>query len=141
MKKKEQKEEELPVVKLTLDEYHNICDGHTSKRIQRIFDRIGRRMFRYEITDLIRGEPPITDLYFIVHDNFVKIGQSINPYKRLLKFQTGAPNFLKIIAVFTGLGKLESECHKRLKHLHYRGEWFKYTNEVDVLIEELGKKQ
>lgn len=127
----------LPVVKVTYDEFRNAADGHPSKRVERLLSKIGGIMFRYEITDLPQHNPPVTDLYFILHGNFVKIGQSTNPYKRLIEFQTGAPEILKVLAIIPQKGEIEKFCHKRLKHLHFRGEWFRYTGEVDTLIEEI----
>lgn len=127
----------LPVVKVTLREFDAIQDGHPSKKLEKILVPLEGRCIRYEITDLPDRTPPKTDLYFMLHGDFVKIGQSAEPYKRLLEFQTGAPEILKILAVIPEKGEVEKYCHKKLKHLHHRGEWFKYTKETDDLIKEI----
>jgi hypothetical protein len=44
---------------------------------------------------------------------------------------------LRLIAKFFQKGNLEKDCHKKLNHLRINREWFRYTEEVDRLIEEL----
>lgn len=114
-----------------------MTDGHPSKRIVKMLTPLEGKMLRYEITNLPHHTPPKTDLYFMLHGDYVKIGQSTEPYRRLIEFQTGAPEMLKILAIILGKGEIEKYCHKKLKHLHHRGEWFKYTKEIDALIEEI----
>lgn len=129
--------EKLPVIKLTLKEYHDIGDGNPSAKVERLLSKIPKGNFRYEITDLKQSKPVVMDLYFILHGGFVKIGKAIRPQKRMRGFQTGAPEKLKILAIIPKMGEIERLCHKKFKHLHVRGEWFKYTDEIDTFIEEL----
>lgn len=126
----------LPVIKVTFKEFNDAREGHPTKRIKNAIRRLKSSTFRYEITD-IPAERTKTDLYFILHGNFVKIGQSTNPQKRLEEFQVGAPETLKILATIPKKGEIEFFCHKKFKHLHHRGEWFHYTSEIDLFIEEL----
>jgi hypothetical protein len=130
----------LPVVRLTLKEYHDLVDGHPSKRMVRVLTPLEGKMLRYEITDLQPCKALPMDLYFILHGNFVKIGQAVDPNKRLTELQVGTPEKLKILAIIPKMGSVERFCHKKFKHLHSRGEWFKYTEEIDSFIEELKKK-
>ena len=135
---------DLPVFRATLKEYRDIRNENMSKKLEERFQKFERkldlhpnRIFIYEITDLPKNKPLEMDLYFILHGDFVKIGQAIDPHKRLKELQTGAPEKLKILAIIPKKGGMEGFCHKKLKHLHSRGEWFKYTDEINAFIEEI----
>lgn len=78
-------------------------------------------------------------LYFAQCGDAIKIGASSDPNIRIETLQTGAPGKLTLVAVIPKSGDKESECHKRLAHLHLHGEWFRYTEEVDRLIRELSR--
>jgi hypothetical protein len=80
-------------------------------------------------------------LYFIQCGDKVKIGVSSDPESRKGSLQTGAPGKLHVIASLEKMGDKENFCHKRLSHLHISGEWFRYTDEVDALIDELRDSQ
>lgn len=71
---------------------------------------------------------------------FVKIGMSIDPYKRLKQLQTSLPHDLVPLYMIECVGArdLESEVHDTLSHLREKREWFRYTNEVDELFNHLG---
>jgi hypothetical protein len=55
----------------------------------------------------------------------VKIGYGKNPYQRLDEMQVGSPHILHLIGYFEGDRNDEFEWHKRFRHLHIRGEWFR----------------
>jgi hypothetical protein len=76
-------------------------------------------------------------LYFILCRDAVKIGISIDPTARLESLATGAPGKLMLLAMIENAGDREKECHKKMAHLHIHREWFRYTNEIDLLINEL----
>lgn len=76
-------------------------------------------------------------LYFIACGDAVKIGMSSDPTSRIETLAVGAPGQLYLIAMIPNMGHRENEFHKRFTHLHLRGEWFKYTNEIHELIKEL----
>lgn len=78
-------------------------------------------------------------LYFIGCGDAVKIGISSDPNARLETLAAGAPGKLDLIAMIPKAGNLETECHKRLAHLHIHGEWFRRTSEIDTLIKGLSK--
>jgi len=67
-------------------------------------------------------------LYIIQSDleGKIKIGRSIQPYKRLKQLQTGNPNKLRMIHVFENMGHLESYLHDVLSSFRLCGEWFSY---------------
>jgi hypothetical protein len=76
-------------------------------------------------------------LYFAACGDAVKVGASSEPRCRIENFQTGAPGKLVLLAVIPRAGHRESECHRRLAHLHIHGEWFQRGCDVDALIKEL----
>jgi len=71
---------------------------------------------------------------------FVKIGMSVDPYKRLKQLQTSLPHDLVPLYMVECMGarNLESDVHSILAHLKEKREWFKYTHEVDDLFKSLG---
>lgn len=81
-----------------------------------------------------------TDLYFIQADAMVKIGRANYPSSRLETLQTGSAATLILVAEYKNMGDLEGECHKRLKHLRVRGEWFWFDDDVAALIRELNER-
>ena len=76
-------------------------------------------------------------LYFIRCQDTVKIGVSNCPWQRVKDLQTGAPGKLVLMSQIEKSGHRENECHKRLEHLRLYGEWFRLTDEVYQLINEL----
>jgi hypothetical protein len=97
------------------------------------------------VENIKRQDTKPLHLYFIKscnnlipdHRGYIKIGKSWDPYGRLRELQTGNPHRLKIIAIINGGYIYERYCHKLLAHLHVRGEWFEYTEEIDMVIEKL----
>lgn len=76
-------------------------------------------------------------LYFAQCGDAIKIGVSSDPNVRIETLQTGAPGKVTLVAAIQKAGDKESECHRRLAHLRIHGEWFRYTEEIDQLIQEL----
>jgi len=77
------------------------------------------------------------DLYFAICGDVVKIGVSNNPDYRIKSLETGSPLELTLLASIPNKGDKENYCHSKLKHLHLHGEWFRYTEEIDLIIKEL----
>ncbi len=74
-------------------------------------------------------------IYFISNgQKEVKIGKANDPYKRLSRLQTGSSSPLEIIGIIHGGIHEEKALHKKLAHLHIRGEWFHHTAEIDEII-------
>lgn len=67
-----------------------------------------------------------TKVYVISNGNYLKIGISKNPQRRLKQLQTGSPNVLFLLGYWTGLRKHEQEIHAQLKpYLTIQNhEWF-----------------
>lgn len=79
-------------------------------------------------------------LYVIESANseYVKIGQTNNPKKRLSDLQSGNPNKLSYFLLLKGKGCLEKSIHDDLKLYRIRGEWFSKTC-INKLLELLEK--
>lgn len=74
--------------------------------------------------------------YFIrqVGSDFVKIGKSADPFKRLAALQTSNPNRLELIGVIEG--DREGGLHFEFRRQNVVGEWFTYTGSFRAFIEE-----
>ncbi len=74
-------------------------------------------------------------IYFIVQqDKYVKIGRSVNPEERKKLFQTGNPNRLKIWVIFPGGEETERRVHEFWRNWRYRGEWFRFDEEMKLFL-------
>lgn len=78
-------------------------------------------------------------MYFVLHTpkKSVKIGYSAEPVKRIGSLQTASPVRLRLLGVCPGGMQDEAELHTRFAHLHLRGEWFRYTPELEEALKEL----
>lgn len=75
-------------------------------------------------------------IYFIQSsDNFIKIGYSANPAKRLASLQTSAAEPLILLGTVTGGRDKEEVLHDRFSHLRISGEWFRPDQELLDYIE------
>jgi hypothetical protein len=66
------------------------------------------------------------DLYLIRDSvtNYLKIGRSYNPDKRIKQLQTGHAGTLTMLYTLKGKGHLEKKFHKKFQNLNTSGEWF-----------------
>jgi hypothetical protein len=69
-------------------------------------------------------------VYFIKQNEFVKIGRSNKPFKRLNDMQVSTPYELKLVGFVPCQNMhyakvLENRLHSQCKKSHIRGEWFK----------------
>jgi hypothetical protein len=72
-------------------------------------------------------------IYFIQsgRSDFVKVGHCAGkPRARLGQLQVGNPEELRLIAVKEGGAREEAVFHERFAHLHVRGEWFRWDDEL-----------
>lgn len=77
-------------------------------------------------------------VYFIKMGDYVKIGYSYNPTKRIKDFSTPLP--LEIICVLDGGYTLEAELHKKFKKLRTNKEWFIYNETIKNFLSKNGIK-
>lgn len=78
----------------------------------------------------------VGNVYFVVCRNeFVKIGFAVDVRDRFGDLQTGCPYELKLVGVLPEVPfKAEKWFHILLRALHVRGEWFRLTDRVRLLI-------
>lgn len=78
-------------------------------------------------------------VYFIgpVDAETVKIGWTKDdPYRRLKALQTGNGSTLHLYGAIPGTRRDEKALHVSLSHLHLRGEWFAFSEEIFDLFME-----
>jgi hypothetical protein len=74
-------------------------------------------------------------IYFVQSkQGFIKIGTAIDVDSRLSNLQTASPTTLKIKAVLEGSYQTEKGLHELFEHIRYKGEWFKYNDELKYFI-------
>ena len=76
-------------------------------------------------------------VYAVQSGEFVKIGVSREPERRLVKLQADCPMEAKLLGVIEGGYKLEKVLHKRFRKYHARGEWFHMQGPVLAWAENL----
>ena len=74
-------------------------------------------------------------IYFIRSGDFVKIGFSHAPWRRLSELQTGNPTPLKMLAIMHGDERVEVELHGRFSADRVNLEWFRLSPDIQTLIE------
>lgn len=79
--------------------------------------------------------------YLMTDGKLFKIGQSVNPQKRLLSIQNGNIN---AVLLFYGSGVSEKELHNKYAHKRVGREWFNLNDndieEIKLLFEQLNPK-
>jgi Meiotically up-regulated gene 113 len=83
----------------------------------------------------VTDRAPVSGVYFIGFDRYIKIGRSNNIAKRIYSLQTSIPVDVIIYLVVTDKRVTESALHRSFKHLRLNGEWFKKTPELIRFIE------
>lgn len=83
---------------------------------------------------LLEKLEPISHLYvyMIQNKDFIKIGQSKDPYLRLRGLQTGSSDPLALL--FWSNYYSEDELHDKFNMDRYSGEWFVYSNAIKDFI-------
>jgi hypothetical protein len=87
------------------------------------------------------SEPrPIKDsfVYFVGGDDgSIKIGEALDPARRLRELQCGSPVLLRILATATGGQRQERAYHDRFHAHRLHGEWFARVPEIEAEIARL----
>lgn len=77
-------------------------------------------------------------IYFLKsREGFIKIGTSMNVSSRINSLQTSNPTELKVKAILDGSYKTEKGLHELFNHIRYRGEWFKYNDEMRYYLKAI----
>lgn len=67
----------------------------------------------------------------------IKIGIAVNPFKRLGILQVGSPEILELIGIKAGGRRLEVRLHAELRRDRVHGEWFEFTDHVELVLGNL----
>ena len=76
-------------------------------------------------------------VYFIRDGNYIKIGISVDPWKRLASFQTSHHNELEMLAIMPGGADVEAGLHRSFAEYSKRGEWFEDNPKLRAFIENI----
>ena len=68
-------------------------------------------------------------------EELVKIGFSINPFRRVSSLRTEHKIPLKIVALFDGDRRIERKFHVRFDDLWSHGEWFFYEGKLKEFLD------
>jgi len=87
-------------------------------------------------------------IYFITDGQYIKIGVSLDPDRRMAGMQTGFANRLSMVGSFIIKGEgrytaydIEQELHRKLSHANVSGEWFSASiQEIDKEFWKICKK-
>lgn len=83
--------------------------------------------------------PKQSYVYFIGADvGCVKIGEALDPDRRLRTLQSGSPVQLRILATTFGGPVLERDYHRKFAAHRLHGEWFTRCPEIEAEIARLG---
>lgn len=74
-------------------------------------------------------------VYFIRHNGYIKIGKSVDPWKRLTSLQTAHHDTLEMMAIMPGSDDLEAGLHRAFGQYMKRGEWFIENDHLLAFIE------
>ena len=81
----------------------------------------------------------ISAVYFLVEGfgdaRLVKVGRTIDTERRLAELQTGNGRKVRYLGWIPGGSKEERAIQVAMSEFHERGEWYRLTDEVKVLID------
>lgn len=106
-----------------------------SKRgVQYTFDRLIRESIGLP-PDEVDARKRGSKTYFILCDNFIKVGSSDDPKSRLTLLQCGNPYKLHLLKVVEE--DIEKEVQEKFYHLRTNGEWFYYDDKLKEFVESI----
>lgn len=73
-------------------------------------------------------------VYFLRADDFVKIGYSLHPARRVIEVQTGLPYSMSSLHVYRGSLDDERRIHELFLADRFRGEWFHMTTAIKKFL-------
>ncbi len=82
------------------------------------------------------GGPAGELVYFVRAGDAIKIGRTGNLAARLRALATASAVPLELLAAVPGGAAQEARLHRRWRHLHIRGEWFRADEELLRSIRE-----
>jgi hypothetical protein len=82
------------------------------------------------LTRLQRRKNTKSKVYFIACGDFIKIGVSANPPRRVAELQSSSPFDIELLGDFTGDAQDELRIQGKFAKHHVRGEWFRKHNDI-----------
>jgi hypothetical protein len=76
-------------------------------------------------------------IYFAKSGDLVKIGFASNPHRRVQELGTGNHNEIFLYDSFPSYQAAEKLLHRRFKADRVRGEWFRFSNDIEEFLEDL----
>ena len=77
-------------------------------------------------------------IYFIQEDepgrDRIKIGYTINVYRRIENLESCSPSKLKCVLYFPGCRKTEKYYHEKFQNMRIRSEWFRFEGELKSFV-------
>jgi hypothetical protein len=95
-------------------------------------DNLAKRGTNQDLKKLMSNIKERSKTYFIGDEDFIKIGTSTRPRRRLKSLQTANPKKIKLLHT-TYLG--EKALHKKFEKNHKKGEWFFNEKKIKNFIE------
>lgn len=83
-----------------------------------------------------RGEGRKGTIYFVGHDDRIKIGFSTEPEQRIKVLQIANPERLMVHLLMPGSEAAEASLHERFSGHRIAGEWFRLAPEIEQFIAE-----
>lgn len=76
-------------------------------------------------------------IYIIQTGDFIKIGKSIDPNRRLNEISPNSPYDCRIIEVYPSyfMSRAEKALHRKFAKFRQKGEWFQFSPEIQTWIE------
>lgn len=103
-----------------------------------VFEKRGRYTGMHRLTGSMKIGMPYVYFVWAVGSGMVKIGKSVNPFKRIDGLRTGCPYDLVMVLCLPQRRWIsELELHRAFKHLRVRekkGEWFWFEDDILDLI-------
>lgn len=87
--------------------------------------------------DFLDPKPePCSRVYFFICGDLVKIGKSVDPWRRLREVNNGSPHEIFYCGSIAGWTREEQLLHHIFKSYRVRGEWFKINKFLHEFIEK-----
>ena len=83
---------------------------------------------------------PPSQVYFIRCGEAVKIGISVKPYERIANLSSANHQKMELLATMDGSRKEEKAMHAKFAAYRIKGEWFRYSAEIDKFIKTIVRK-
>lgn len=78
-------------------------------------------------------------LYFLLCEDYVKIGYGYDPAQRCRASQVGNPFPVSLVGVMTGGEREERILHRTFRGLRFRAEWFRVLAPLDEVVSTIQK--